>query len=268
MDEIPGAATLLNALVSLPPWGIVLAVAIPAIVILVLSTLFTLRRERSDRANDNVYTAAIRLAGVSVSILGAFCIVVVFNADLKWREAVSLEFGAANDMLDGVSAMDPAQARLLTASLHAYTVDVIANEIDRQPNASEDSVANREMNTMANIISTYAGRQAARTDESAPLVRDFERFQDQRANRLTNPIEVLDPAIMIALLIVALMTLLIVGFYPAGPSTFGKWLQVATSGIVVIAIMSTPLVLDSNPLNEQQHRQPMVAFLDRLDHHR
>lgn len=263
---MPGVAALLNALLKLSPAGIVLALAIPGSAILVLSTLFTLTRQRSDRANDNVYTAAVRLAGVSVSILGAFCVVIVFNAAHKWSETVSLEFASANAMLDELPAMDPAQAQRLTASMHAYTVDVLANEIDRQPNASEDSVANREMRTMANIINTYADRQAARTDVAASLQRDFGRFEDQRAERLTNPVDVMDPSITIALITVGFMTLLIVGFYPAGTSTFAKWLQVITSGIVVVVIVSTPLVLESAPLYHKQHRQPMVAFLGRLDH--
>jgi hypothetical protein len=169
-------------------------------------------------------------------------------------------------MIDHASVLDPAEAQVLTASLHAYTVDALANEINRQPNASQDSVANREMKTMANVIDTYADRQAVRTETSMSLLRDFQNFRDQRAQRLTNPVDVLDPFIAIALAAVALVTLLIVGFYPAGPSTFGKWLQVGTSGLVIIAIVSTPLALESTQLNKGPDEEPMVSFLDRLDH--
>jgi len=255
-----------DALLRLPTWGIVLAVAIPASVILVLCALFALSRDRSDRANDNVYTAAARLAGVSIAILGAFCVVIVWQADSKWRATTELEFAYANAMIDHASVLDPAEAQDLTASLHAYTVDALANEINRQPNASQDSVANREMKTMANVIDTYADRQAVRTEKSMSLLRDFQNFRDQRAQRLTNPVDVLDPFIAIALAAVALVTLLIVGFYPAGPSTFGKWLQVGTSGLVIIAIVSTPLALESTQLNKGPNEEPMVSFLDRLDH--
>jgi hypothetical protein len=255
-----------DALLKLPQWGIVVAVAIPASVILVLSARFALSRERSDRSNDNVYTAAARLAGVSIAILGAFCVVIVWQADSKWRATAELEFAYANAMIDHVSVMDPAEAQVLTASLHAYAVDALANEIERQPNASEDSVANREMKTMANVINTYADRQAVRTEKSMSLLRDFQNFQDQRAQRLTNPVDVLDPSIAMALAAVALVSLLIMGFYPAGPSTFGKWLQVATSGLVIIAIVSTPLALESPQFNKWANGEPMVAFLDRLDH--
>src|ERR1700688_2089008 len=63
-----------DALLKLPLWGIVVAVAIPASVILFLSARFALSRERANRTNDNVYTAAARLAGVCLAILGAFCV--------------------------------------------------------------------------------------------------------------------------------------------------------------------------------------------------
>lgn len=148
-----------NALLNLPAWGIAMTVAIPACFILVPSALFALSRNRCDRSNDSVYTAASRLGGVSIAILGAFCVLIVWQADANWRVKSNLEFADANAMLDHVSVMDPPEAKVFTASLRAYTADVLANELHRQPNTSEDSVANRAMRTMGEVIDAYADRQ-------------------------------------------------------------------------------------------------------------
>ena len=254
-----------DTLLNFPTWGIALAVAIPAFAILIPSALFALRRNRCDRDNDSVYTAAARLGGVSIAILGAFCVLIVWQADANWRAKSQLEFADANAILDHVSVMDPSDAKALTASLHAYTVDVLANELNRQPNTSEDSVANREMKTMGDVIDAHADRQSAPNAESTALLNDFKDLHAQRAERLTAPVDVLDPYIALTLAIVALMTLLLVGFYPAGPSTFAKWLQVGTSGLVIVAIVATPLVLESTTLNKGPHEKAMLAFLDRVD---
>lgn len=108
--------------------------------------------------------------------------------------------------------------------------------------------------------------KSAPNAESTALLDDFRDLQAQRAERLTAPVDVLDPYIALTLVVVASMTLLLVGFYPAGPSTFGKWLQVGTSGLVIVAIVATPLALESVPLNKGPHEKPMLAFIDRLDH--
>ncbi len=243
-----------------------LAVALPACAILVPSALFALSRDRSDRGNDSVYTAASRLGGVSIAILGAFCVLIVWQADAGWREKSQLEFADANAILDRASVMDPAEAKVLTASLRGYTVDVLENEVGRQPSTSEDSVANREMKTIGDVINAYAARQSSPNAQSTVLLNDFEDLHAQRAERLTAPVHVLDPYIALTLVVVAAMTLLLVGFYPAGPSTFAKWLQVGTSGLVIVAIVATPLAIESIPLNKGLHEKPMLAFLDRLDH--
>lgn len=138
-------------------------------------------------------------------------------------------------MLDRASVLDPPEAKVFTASLRAYTVDVLANELHRQPNTSEDSVANREMTTMGEVINAYADRQSAPNAESTALLNDFRDLQAQRAERLTAPVNVPDPYIALTIVVVALVTLLLVGFYPAGPNTFAKWLQVGTSGLVIVA---------------------------------
>jgi hypothetical protein len=255
-----------DALLSLPAWGIVLVVLIPASAILIPSALFALSRDRRNRSDDSVYTAASRLGGVSIAILGAFCVLIVWQADAGWRVKSHLEFADANAMFDRLSTMDAPEAKVLTASLRAYTVDVLANELHRQPNTSEDSVANREIKTMGDVINAYADRQSAPNAESTALVNDLQDLQAQRAERLTAPVDVLDPYIALTLVVVALMTLLLVGFYPAGPSTFAKWLQVGTSGLVIVAIVATPLALESIPLNREPHERPMLALLDRLDH--
>ncbi len=254
-----------DALLNFPAWGITLAVAIPACAMLIPCAMFALSRDRCDRGNDSVYTAAARLGGVSIAILGAFCVLIVWQANAGWRAKSHLEFADANAMLDRVSVMDPAEAKALTASLRAYTVDVLTNELNRQPSASEDSVANREMKTMSDVIDAYADRRSAPSAESTALLNDFQDLHAQRAERLTAPVDVLDPYIALTLVVVALMTLLVVGFYPAGPSTFAKWLQVGTSGLVIVAIVATPLALESIPLNKGPNEKPMLAFLDRLD---
>jgi hypothetical protein len=255
-----------EALLNFPAWGIALAVAIPACAILVPSALFALSRDRGDRGNDTVYTAAGRLGGVSMAMLGAFCILIVWQADASWRAKSQLEFADASAMLDRVSVMDPPEAKVLTASLRGYTVDVLDNELTRQPNPSENSVANREMKAMGDEINAYADRQSPLNAESTALLDDFQDLRAQRAERVSAPVDVLNPYIALTLVVVALMTLLLVGFYPAGPSTFAKWLQVGTSGLVIVAIVSTPLALESIPLNKASHETPMLAFLDRIDH--
>lgn len=100
---------------------------------------------------------------------------------------------------------------------------------------------------MGAVIDAYADGQPAPNAESSALLNDFRDLQAQRAERLTAPVNVLDPYIALTLVVVALMTLLLVGFYPAGPSTFGKWLQVGTSGLVIVAIGPRPWRLNRSP---------------------
>jgi hypothetical protein len=256
-----------ETLVNTPGWVLLLEVGVPTGVIIVVATIASLRRDRSDRSNDNVFTSAARFIGVSLAFLGAFLVADVWQEEAKWRSSASLEFEYAQSVVNHLSVLDPADARIVRASMHDYATDVLANERDRRPGASTDTVAARAMTTMDDIITGYQDRPNNKA-RSAALQRSFVNFQEQGAQRRATPEMVMSPFEVLALAGGGLVAALIMGLYPAGPSTAAKVLQATASWLVIIAIVGTPLALESNQVrpNLNARAQPITDFLDRLDH--
>lgn len=253
-----------ETLINIPGWAILAVVGIPTGVILFVGTIVSLRRDRSDRSNDNVFTAATRFIGVSLAFLGAFLVADVWQEEARWRATASLEFEYAQSVVDNLSALDPADARVVETSMRAYATDVLANERDRRNGASTDTVAARAMRTMDDIITGYQDRPNNKA-RLAALQRSFVNFQEQRAQRRAIPDMVMSPFEVLALAGGGLIAALIMGLYPAGRSTSTKWLQAISSWLVIIAIVGTPLALESNQVrpNLRARGEPITAFLDR-----
>lgn len=255
-----------ETLVDIPGWVILAEVGIPTGVILVGGTIVSLRRDRSDRSNDNVFTSAARFIGVSLAFLGAFLVADVWQEEAKWRASASLEFEYAQSVVDHLSVLDPGDARVIRAAMHAYATDVLANERDRRPGASTDTAAARAVTTMDDIITGYQDRPTNKA-RLAALQRSFVNFQDQGAQRRAVADMVMSPFEVLALAGGGLMAAVIMGFYPAGRSTPAKWLQAIASWLVIIAIVGTPLALESNQVrpNLRARGEPITDFLDRMD---
>jgi len=253
-----------RTLINVPLWAILLEVGIPIAAILVTGAVVTLRSDRTDRSNDNLATSAARLSGAYLAFLGTFLAVGVWQDESKWTAQGILEFEYAQAVLDGSSVMTRADAETLRVAMREYASDVIVNERVAQPSAVADTAANRAMKTMTRLVNKVEDMKTTRTAEAAALLRDFQGFQDQRKQRLTTPDMVLRPDLAIALFLGGIAAAVIMGFFPAGRSTWRKWLQVATSWIVIVSIVSTPLLLQSDRINRPVRGSAAEEFLDRL----
>lgn len=255
---------MFRTLIDVPLWAILLEVGIPIAVILVAGALVTLRGDRSDRSNDNLATSAARLSGAYLVFLGTFLAVGIWQDESKWTAQGILEFEYAQSVLDESSIMTRADAETLRVAMRDYASDVIFNEREAQPSASADTVANRAMKAMTHLVNSFEDMKTVRTAESAAFLRDFQGFQDQRKQRLTTPDMVLRPDLATALFLGGIAAAVIMGFYPAGQGNWRKWLQVVTSWIVIVSIVSTPLLLQSDRINRPVRGSAAEEFLDRL----
>ena len=256
---------MFRTIINVPLWAILLEVGIPIAAILVIGALVALRADRSDRSDDNLLTSAARLSGAYLVFLGTFLAVGIWQDESKWTAQGILEFEYAQAVLDGSSIMTRADAQTLRVAMREYASDVIVNEREALPSASADTAANRAMKTMARVLNTFEDQKTTRTAESAMLLRDFHHFQDARKQRLTTPDMVLRPDLAAALFLGGIGAAVIMGFYPAGRSTARKWLQVATAWMVIVAIVSTPLLLQSDRINRPIRGSAAAEFLDRLE---
>ena len=255
---------MFRTLIDVPLWAILLEVGIPIAAILVVGAVVTLRSDRSDRSDDNLATSAARLSGAYLVFLGTFLAVGIWQDESKWSAQGIMEFEYAQAVIDDSAILAPADAQALRVSMREYTADVLANERESQPSASADTAANRAMKTMTRLVNTVEDRPTAGAAESAAFLRDFQGFQDQRKQRLTTPDMVLRPDLATALFLGGIAAAVIMGFYPAGRSTSRKWLQVVTSWITITAIVSTPLLLQSDRINRPARGSAAAAFLDSL----
>lgn len=255
---------MFHTLIDVPLWVILLEVCIPIAAILITGALVTLRADRSDRSDDNLITSAARLAGSYLVFLGTFLAVGIWQDESKWTAQGILEFEYAQSVIDGSSILAPADGQALKVAMRDYTSDVLFNEREAQPSASVDTAANRAMKTMTHMVNAFEDQRTTRTAESAAFLRDFQGFQDQRKQRLTTPDMVLRPDLAAALFLGGIAAAVIMGFYPAGRTTSRKWLQVVTSWIVIVSIVSTPLLLQSDRINRPVRGSAAAEFLDRL----
>jgi hypothetical protein len=250
-----------------PLWQSVVLVALFAVLIVVPATLWSLRRSRTDRGNDNTVTAALRLAGSALILIGGFIAVQNFQLEVQHDALVTDELNKAASLIESSEQVSAPVRRQLGDAISAYGKAAAAYELNRLtglPHITGTRGDTRVEAVLANVrlavdsaaLELTAASQSAEAKSLREAYRSFVSVREQRLSYR----ELLPGSLVVVLVICSVCTLLIVGAYPAGTSAGLKWLQSITGAVIVTTLLSLQVVIVS-PRVAAEHRSHLV---DRL----
>lgn len=255
-------------LLSKPYFLIILAVAVPSLLIALIFARVALRRPPADRSADNTATAAIRLVG------GAFIFFSAFSTMSAWQGVnhlladVTREFHILGTIADDIERVKPMSRARLAPHMVEYAQIVRTEELGPDGFPTRSRNAAKKLAEIEQMIDTVlSGTLPDDHTRVAKLVDHLEDFKDTRKDRLSRPSPMVPPVVLMLLVIVGMLTLMIVGLYPAPPDRLMKWVQVISSALVVAGLMATVLLLESPSLPYRQLgiERPIALFLDSMD---
>lgn len=250
-----------------PLWQPIALVVMLSVLIVVPSTLWSIRRSRSDRANDNTVTAALRLAGSALVLIGGFVAIQNFQLEVQHDAVVTDELNKAESLLESSIEVSAPLRQQLGESIKAYGKAIVSFELNRLTGLPHITGARGDTRVEAIVATVRTATEAAAqeltkaslTAEAKALRTAWRGFKDAREQRLS--FRELLPASLVAVLIVcSVCTLMIVGAYPAGSSTGLKWLQSITGAVVVSTVLALQVVIVS-PKTAAEHRGHLVVRL-------
>lgn len=250
-----------------PLWQPVMVVALLAILIVVPTTLWSLRRSRTDRANDNTVTAALRLAGSSLILIGGFIAVQNFQLEVQHDTLVTDELNKAESLMESSAQVSAPMRRQLGDAIKTYSKAAAVYELNRLtglPHVTGTRGDTRVEAVLANVRRAVDSAvlelsDASRSAEAKSLRDAYRSFVSVREQRLSYR-ELLPGSLVIVLVVCSVCTLVVIGAYPAGPSAGLKWLQSITGAVIVSTLLALQVVIVS-PRAAAEHRSHLV---DRL----
>ena len=111
------------------PTFMIVLVVVASFAVVVPITLWVLKKDRTDRSNDNVSTAGIRFIGGVFVLIGSFSIVTLWGAQSQASERMTRELTTLALFTDNVSVAAPADEPAAYALLQQYVTGVRNDEL-------------------------------------------------------------------------------------------------------------------------------------------
>lgn len=241
------------------PGVIIFLIVVFSFAIVVSLTVWMLRQDRTNRANDSTATAAIRFIGGVFVFIGSFAVVTLWGAQGILDQRVDKEFASLTLLTDDIVLASPAYRDRSYELLEKYSSGVRQEEFGVQleggaPPVGGSAMVNDALDGYRIIIDEM---EAGNVPGVESLRSEVTQLQLQYLDRLawSPPFssEILVPAT-----IIALATLVIIGIFPAGSATWQKWAQALISTAVVVSVLSMIVVL----LSPQFHAQRQINGID------
>lgn len=249
------------------------ALAIALIVIVSLAivipiTWWMLKRDRSDRAGDNVNTAALRFIGGVFVFIGSFSVITLWAAQGQFNERLGRELGAVVLLADNIVLASPASEAQAFTLLEQYATAVRDDELARMAEGERIdplSGASPRVALALDGFSDLIGQVEVEGATNAGALRsELTQLELDYLNRLS-----WQPPYAATLLIpagaIALATLLAIAFFPASPVAWQKWLQSLLSAAVVVCILSMIVLLISPQFQASTQQEAISRYLSQVE---
>jgi len=244
---------------------VIVLIAVPVIALIGAGTRWSLRHPRHERSNDTVMSIALQLAGGALIFLGAFAAVTEWQGEGQRREALLGEFVNAGTIALEVGAVDPDIAPQVHATLEDYATAVLDGELGSEVPPLGHPDARAAEVTLRGLVHDIVVRERGNPIEVASVVDAFDDLERSRQERLSRQQVTLPGPILISLVVVSLVSAVLFGLVPAGSSDLLRWVLSATASVVVIALLSTVVLLASPRTHLDARRQPVEVFLLELE---
>ncbi len=221
-------------------------VVLVCLIVTIVGTRHALRSDRHDRANDNVMTAGIRLAGAAFVFLAAFAGYSQWQTIATQESSFRAEFAAVADLYR--LAPPGVEGEEIRVALLEYATEVRASPLDESAGKSALSVIEA------------ASERPIGASISGQMVDATMNLADSREMRDLLPDSGVPWVVHGAVFILGLASLVLAAFYPAGTSRGLKWLQAMSAAAVIGTIMVTLILLEA-PALEEDRLQPGADFM-------
>jgi hypothetical protein len=236
-----------EAFLNLPTIVLVIIVAIPAIVIMWLGILFSLRRGADSDFTDFA-NSALAIVGGAFIFVGAFSVVTSWDTQSRLEASVTSEFTSIISLAEDLGGIPRESSRETALSLVDYATLVRDTEIGTQGVVAPNPEAQKALAVIEASVTSTAESPGLTEHQVDNLYNHMEAVKDARKDRLTIDVPNLPVSLNVMLGLAAVLMLLGIGLYPASRIPWLKYFYGGATTIVTIAMISAVLTLQS-PVN-------------------
>jgi hypothetical protein len=253
--------TLYEQFLSLPLWVELLWIAIPVFAITVGLTLFSLRKDPTLRGDDNVATAGLQFVGAAFIFIGSFSVVTGWQGSALVANNLANEFAAATTVAEEVLRVESPEGRAITATMLEYAHSVRETELGAHALPGPSREAEDLISRVSNEVQAFEDLPILTPKQNETLNQALNTFIEARHTRISTVWPLVPETIFNALLVIALIVLVAVGLYPAGPRRWLKWVQTLTSGAIIVTVMMTVILVQVSNNTGRQFRESVDLFI-------
>ena len=252
-----------SELQSLPTGVTVLVLVAIFLAVAMLGVWRASRRDTRDVSRlDNIAASTLSLSMAGFTLVGAFAAYSLWNAETTRTALLGTELAAARAMLTeaatpGTTDPTPLRAAILT---YATTLEQIYSSGEL---ASADMHGYDMMLDLSKHVRALLPTDPTTASQKA-LESDYEALVTAHNERTSQTRPLLPESVFYALVAMALAASYVAGRYPVGGSRDLKMTQVAASILVISALMSVVVILDSPATAAQRSLAPLQAFISSL----
>lgn len=243
----------------LPPWLILLIIAVPLAALMAVAFYLTRRRGRDLQSADFGKEALAIIAGGFVFV-GAFAIVTSWNLQSSIVTHVTNEFAAATSLAEDMGDVKSPEAKGLALQLVAYAESVRASELGFTGVVGPSRDAQSQLATIQDSVVSIVANSNLTTYQIDNIYRHIEELKDARKVRLAVVLPNLPIELISLIVISASLSLIGVSLYPPSDLKWVKYFYAASSLVVVSGLILTILVLQSPRYTASQVSHQLEMF--------
>lgn len=235
----------------MPLWACVLIAFLPPALIAVVAFQLS---GRIDRANDNLMTSLVRIAGAALVVVCGFLLGTLWAQTSAYLEGWRGEYRAALELQRAVEILAPGEGEAVDAAVRDYLVAVRDTEIGMSGGSGSiwagSTEATRALLATGEQLTALADGQSRTV--VAELQASAERLLSARDRRLELGVPPGVPlVVLIAIALLAWAAVLALSLYPATPQRRVKALQTALV-VLIIGLVQLPVyyLSGSGPVRE------------------
>ncbi len=266
-----------------------MAVVLPALVIVVPLTIATRKQTDVSRDDDNVMTTGMRFVGAAFIFIGSFANVTAWQGASLANSSLKTEISSLAALTETILdyETDPVlQEAVSKINVYVQTIhdtelskDGIrgfmegSSNLDRKqrtknsglgaaPEVKRDSAEQQALDIRSAVIAIEEADVVNDRDLNR-MLKQVDDFQIARRNRLSGTWPLVPEVVIATFLVITLAALVLIGRYPTGPRRELKWMQVLTSVAIVSAVWFSVLSTQDVSVSSKRFNVPIEAFLAR-----
>ena len=244
---MPPTPDAYEAFVNLPPFVLVVIIAIPACLIMWLGILFSLRRGADSDFTDFA-NSALAVVGGAFIFVGAFAVVTSWDTQSRLESSVTSEFTSVTALAEDLGSIPRESSRTIALALSDYATLVRDTEIGTQGVVASNPEAQKALALIEVDVTATAESPGLTAHQVDNLYAHMEAVKDARKDRLTISVPNLPVTLNVMLGLSAILLLLGIGLYPASRIPWLKYFYGGSTTVVTVAMIVAVLILQS-PVN-------------------